>query len=259
MITNKIFMKLRFPVLIAVMLIAASCAEVMNVVQTTTQVPLTEDDVINGLREALITGAKNSAGILGAENGYFGDATVIILLPDEAKVITDNLSKIPGGDKLVQDAILRINRAAEDAAKEAAPIFAASVKQMTIRDGFNILNGADNAATQYLRQTTYTELYALYKPKIAASTEKKIVGSVSTKESWDALTGKWNSLANSVAGKLANLKPVNTDLNDYLTNKALNGMFLKVELEELKIRKDVSARISPILRKVFGSLDNKSK
>jgi len=241
------------------MIISAGCAEMLNVLQTAGPAPLTEDEVINGLKEALITGAKNSAGILGAEDGYFGDATVKILLPDEAKVIIDNLSKIPGGDKLVQDVVLRINRAAEDAAKEAAPIFANSVKQMTIRDAFNILNGADNAATQYLRKTTYNELYALYKPKISASTEKKIAGSVSTKDSWVALTGKWNILAGSPAGKLTNLKPVNTDLDDYLTNKALNGMFMKVELEELKIRKDVSARISPILQRVFGSLDNKPK
>ena len=130
---------------------------------------------------------------------------------------------------------------------------------MTIKDAFSILNGADNAATGYLRSTTYNELYALYKPKIQASTEKKIVGNISTKDSWMALTGKWNTLANSVAGRLANLKPVNTDLDDYLTNKALNGMFMKVELEELKIRKDVSARVSPILQRVFGSLDNKTK
>ncbi|MBK7712597.1 MAG: DUF4197 domain-containing protein [Bacteroidales bacterium] len=176
-----------------------------------------------------------------------------------SQIIIDNISKIPGGDKLVQDVVLRINRAAEDAAKEAAPIFVGSIKQMTLRDAFNILNGADNAATQYLRQTTYNELYALYKPKIAASTEKKIVGSLSTKDSWVTLTGKWNMIANSVAGRLANLKPVNTDLDDYLTNKALNGMFVKVELEELKIRKNVSARISPILQRVFGSLDSKTK
>jgi hypothetical protein len=130
---------------------------------------------------------------------------------------------------------------------------------MTIRDGFNILNGAENAATQYLKQTTYNELYALYKPKIAASTEKKIAGSVSTKESWNTLTRKWNALASSMAGKLASLKPVNTDLDDYLTRKALDGMFLKVEIEEHKIRKDVSARVSPILQRVFGSLDNKPK
>ena len=219
--------------------------------------PLTEADVVSGLKEALITGAKNSAQKLAAENGYFGDATVKILFPDEANMIIDNISKLPGGDKLVQDVILRINRAAEDAAKEAAPIFVNSIRQMTIRDAFNILKGADNAATSYLRQTTYSELYALYKPKITVSTEKKIVGSVSTKESWVTLTGKWNILANSMPGKLANLRPVNTDLDDYLTTKALNGMFMKVEMEELKIRKDVSARISPILQRVFGSLDNK--
>jgi hypothetical protein len=128
---------------------------------------------------------------------------------------------------------------------------------MTIKDAFNILNGADNAATDYLRRTTSNELYALYKPKIQASTEKKLIGGISTKDSWLALTGKWNSLANSVAGKIAGLKPVNTDLDDHLTNKALAGMFMKVETEELKIRKEVSARISPILQRVFGSLDNK--
>jgi hypothetical protein len=252
-------MKSKLFIFISILIILSGCAGMLNVIQTVSPAPLTEADVISGLKEALITGAKNAAGRLSSENGYFGDETVKILLPDEAKVILDNISKLPGGDKLVQDLVLRINRAAEDAAKEVAPIFANSVKQMTIKDAFSILNGADNAATGYLRATTYNELYALYKPKIQASTEKKIAGSISTRDSWIALTGKWNLLANSVAGKLTNLKPVNTDLDDYLTTKALNGMFMKVELEELKIRKDVSARISPILQKVFGSLDNKPK
>lgn len=251
-------MKAKALIIVAVFVFLAGCAEVLNMVQTTGTLPLTEADVVNGLKEALMTGAKNSAQKLAAENGYYGDETVKILLPDEARTIVDNISRIPGGDKLVQDVVLRINRAAEDAAKEAAPIFVNSVKQMSIKDAFGILNGADNAATEYLRGTTYNELYALYKPKIQASTDKKIVGNVSTTESWVALTGKWNSLANSVAGKLAGFKPVNTDLNDYLTNRALTGMFTKVQLEELKIRKDVSARITPILQRVFGSLDNKT-
>lgn len=251
-------MKARSLILIASLLIFVGCAELLNVIQSVSPVPLTEEEVISGLKEALMTGAKNAAIRLASENGYYGDEAIRILLPDEAKVIVDNISRIPGGDKLVQDVVLRINRAAEDAAKDVAPIFVNSVKQMTIRDAFNILNGADNAATGYLRATTYNDLYALYKPKIQASTEKKIIGSVSTKDSWVALTGKWNSLANSVAGRLASLKPVNTDLDDYLTNKALNGMFMKVEMEELKIRKDVSARVSPLLKRVFGSLDNKT-
>jgi hypothetical protein len=245
--------------IVGTVLILTGCAELLNVVQTVSPVPLTEDEVVSGLKEALSNGAKNSAQKLSLENGYFGDEAVKIFLPEEAKVIVDNISRIPGGDKLVQDVILRINRAAEDAAKEAAPVFVNSVKQMTIKDAFNILRGADNAATAYLRATTYNELYALYKPKIQTSTEKKIVGNISTKDSWVTLTGKWNTLAGSVAGRLANLKPVNTDLDDYLTSKALSGIFMKVELEELKIRKDVAARVSPILKRVFGSLDNNTK
>lgn len=245
-------------ILIAVsVILMTGCAQLASVLQSTTNLPLTEEEVISGLKEALVTGAGNAARRLAAENGYYGDATIRIPLPDEAKIIVDNISRIPGGDQLVQDLILRINRAAEDAAREVAPIFVNSVRQMTIRDAFNILNGADNAATGYLKSTTYSELYNLYKPKIQASTEKKIVGNVSTSDSWIALTDRWNTLANSVAGKLAGFKPVNTDLDDFLTGKALNGVFVKVEIEELKIRKEVSARVSPILQRVFGSLDNK--
>jgi hypothetical protein len=252
-------MKTKTITLIILMLVFTGCAELINVIQSAGPLPLTEGDVAGGLKEALITGAKNAAQRLAAENGYYGDAAIKILLPDEAKIIVDNISKLPGGDQLVRDVILRINRAAEDAAKEVAPIFVNSITQMTIRDAFNILNGADNAATEYLKSTTYNELYALYKPKIQASTEKKIVGNISTKDSWVALTSKWNAFANSVAGRLASLKPVNTDLDDYLTSKALNGMFTKVEGEEFKIRKDVSARVTPLMQRVFGSLDNKIK
>lgn len=250
-------MKTRVLALLIIVFLFTGCAELVKVLQSATNMPLTEAEVISGLKEALSTGAKNAAGRLAKENGYYGDDLVKILLPDEAKVIVDNISRIPGGDKLVEDVIIRINRAAEDAAKEVAPIFVNSVTGMTIQDAFGILNGADNAATNYLRSTTYNDLYALYKPKIQASTEKKIVGNISTKDSWNALTSKWNAIAGSIAGKLANLKPVNTDLDDFLTNKALSGMFLKVEAEELKIRKDVSARVTPLLQRVFGSLDSK--
>jgi hypothetical protein len=251
-------MKPRAIIIITLMLVLAGCAELMTVLQSAGTLPLTESEVIGGLKEALTLGAKNAATKLAAENGYFGDAAIKILLPDEAKTIVDNISKIPGGDQLVKNAILSINRAAEDAAKDVAPIFVNSITQMSIKDAFNILKGADNAATQYLKSTTYTELYNLYKPKIQASTEKKLVGNISTKDSWSALTSKWNTLANSLAGKIANLKPVNTDLDDYLTNKALSGMFSKVEVEELKIRKDVNARVTASLQRVFGSLDNKT-
>jgi hypothetical protein len=252
-------MKIKFYAAAFLLLSITGCAELMKVAQSTGSLPLTEADVVAGLREALITGARNSAGRLAAENGYYGDAAIKILLPDEARTIIDNISRIPGGDKLVEDVVLRINRAAEDAAKEAAPIFVNSITGMSVSDAFGILRGSDNAATTYLRNTTYTQLYNLYKPKIQVSTEKKIVGNISTKESWNTLTSRWNTVANSVAGKLAGFKPVNTELDDYLTNRALTGMFSKIELEELKIRKDVSARVTPLLQRVFGSTDNTAR
>jgi len=251
-------MKKSIPALLLIVFLFTGCAELVKILETAGPATLTEAEVVRALKEALTVGAENSARKLAAENGYYGDELVKILLPDEAKIIVENISRIPGGEALVEDVILRINRAAEDAAKEIAPIFISSVRQMTINDAFNILNGSDNAATEYLRRTTYNELYNLYKPKIQASTEKDIVGNVSLKDSWESLTGKWNSIANTIAGRLANLEPVNTDLDDYLTDKALSGVFLKVEGEEQKIRNEVSARVTPLLQKVFGSLDNKT-
>ncbi len=235
----------------------SGCAELLQIIESLpVDVPLTEAEVADGLKEALITGAKNSSSILSAVDGYYGDELVKVLLPDEAAVIVDNLSKIPGGDKLVEDVVLRINRAAEDAAREVAPVFIGSIRQMTINDAFSILKGADNEATQYLIRTTRTELYNLYKPKIQASTEKDLIAGISTQDSWETLTGKWNKLANSLAGKIAGFQPVNVDLDDHLTNMALDGVFLKVADEEKKIRTNVSARITPLLQKVFGSLDD---
>ena len=245
-------MRIRIVALSILLLVSAGCSELLNVLQTTANVPLTEEEVVKGLKEALSIGARNSAEKLGAEDGYFGDPAVRILLPEEARVIADNISRIPGGEQLIGDVILRINRAAEDAAKEAAPIFVNSITSMTVSDAFNILRGADNAATAYLKSTTYDALLSLYKPKIIGSTEKKIVAGISTKDSWLALTGKWNSFANTIPGKLAGFKPVNTDLDEYLTRKALEGIFSKVEMEELKIRKEVEARVTPLLQRVFG-------
>jgi len=248
-------MKIRHVFLIAATVFLTSCAGLLTVMQSGEGGPLSEEEVTRGLKEALSAGARNSAGKLAAENGYYGDAAVRILLPDEAKAIVDNISRIPGGDRLIEDVILKINRAAEDAAKDAAPVFLNSITQMTIRDAFNILRGSDNAATAYLRSSTWNPLYDLYKPKIRNSTEKKIAGNISTKDSWVALTEKWNSFANSIPGKLGGFKPVNADLDDFLTTKALNGLFLKIETEELKIRRDAAARVTPLLKRVFGTLD----
>ncbi|MEN8116090.1 MAG: DUF4197 domain-containing protein [Bacteroidota bacterium] len=239
-------------------LILTGCAEIMQLAQQTldSETPLTQNEIIAGLKEALVTGTNNSAGILGATDGYYKDDLVKILLPPEANIIVENAGKIPGGEQLIEDVLLHINRAAEDAVSEAKPIFVNSITSMTISDGIGILKGENNAATQYLHKTTYDQLFNLYKPKIKASVEKDLVGGISTAESWDALVGKWNKLSGTVAGQIAGLKPVETQLEDYLTHKALDGLFLKIEEEEKQIRKDPAARVTSLLKKVFGSLDS---
>ena len=235
----------------------AGCAEMMQIAQQTlqTDTPLTQTEIIAGLKEALATGTNKSASILGATDGYYKDEFVKILLPPEADIIVENVGKIPGGEKLIEDVLLHINRAAEDAAKEAAPIFLNSIKSMTITDAIGILKGEDNAATEYLHKTTSDDLFNLYRPKIKASVEKELVGGISTKESWDTLIGKWNQVAGTFAGQLAGLKTVDTQLEDYLTQKALDGLFLKIAEEEKNIRKNPGARVTALLKKVFGSLD----
>lgn len=242
-------------ILTALVFLGSSCAELMQIASEGAGAnrPLTQTEIIAGLKEALVVGTNNSVKILGVTDGYYKDEAVKILLPPEADIIMDNIGRIPGGQKLLDDVLLRINRAAEDAVTEAAPIFVNSIKSMTIKDAVGILKGEDNAATQYLHRTTYDQLVALYSPKIQASLDKKLVGNVSTKQSWDALVLKWNNVANSVVGQVAGLKPLETELEDYLTEKALDGLFLKLENEEQLIRKDPAARVTDILKRVFGA------
>lgn len=214
--------------------------------------PLSQTEIINGLKEALVVGTTKSASTLALTDGYYKDELVKILLPPEADIIVNNINKIPGGSQLLEDVLLKINRAAEDAAKEAKPIFVNSIRSMNIADAVGILKGDDNAATTYLHKTTNTQLSELYKPKINLSLEKKLVGNVSTNQSWDLLTGKWNEMANSMIGKIAGFNPVEVKLDEYLTNKALDGLFLKIGEEEKLIRKDPLARTSDLLKRVFG-------
>lgn len=234
------------------------CAQLTQIAEQTmnTGKPVTQSEIIAGLKEALIVGTNNSADILGKTDGYYRDEMVKILLPPEADVIVKNISKIPGGNKLIDDVLLSINRAAEDAVSEAKPIFINSIRSITISDAIGILKGEDNAATQYLRNTTYNQLVDLYRPKIKTSIDKKLVGNVSAGQTWDTLTGKWNEAANSIVGQIAGFKPVNIQLDEYLTQKALDGLFLKIADEEKKIRKDPVARVNDLLKRVFGTLDS---
>jgi len=238
---------------LALFVFISGCAELRKIAeQLDSSSPLTNQEVIEGLRQALVIGSDSSAKRLSMVDGYYRDQAVRILLPPEAKIITENLSLIPGGDRLVEDVILRINRAAEDAAREAAPVFASAVRSMTIQDGFAILRGEKDAATQYLRSRTWDELFSLYQPKIKNSIDKPLIGNISTSESWNTLTGQWNRIANSAVGRLADLKPVDVGLDSYLTGRALEGLFLKLAQEEEKIRTDPLARVTDLLRRVFG-------
>ena len=243
------------PVLLVFLL--TGCAEIMQLAQQTLEEgkPLTQTEIIAGLKEALVVGTNKSVDILGVTDGYYKDELVKILLPPEADVIVKNINKIPGGNQLIEDVLLHINRAAEDAVSEAKPIFVNSIKNMSITDAVGILKGQNNAATQYLRKTTYNELFTLYQPKIKNSVDKKLVGNISTSESWDKLTGKWNEIANWIVGQVAGFQPGNVKLDEYLTQQALNGLFIKIEAEEKLIREDPVARVTSLLKRVFGAAE----
>ena len=215
--------------------------------------PLTNTEIVNGLKDALMVGTDSAVTHLSAIDGYLKDQAVKIILPPEAKSITANLSKLPGGAKLVDDVIIRINRAAEDAAKDAKPIFVNSVKEMTFTDALTILKGPNNAATQYFKDKTAAQLGELYRPKIRESLNKGLVAGISTQQSWNELTVQWNKLAGSAIGKIGGLKTVDVKLEDYILQQALNGMFLKIEEREKDIRTNANARVTDVLKRVFGN------
>jgi hypothetical protein len=248
-------LKIKIVLIALTLIILNSCAELTQVAQTiaSQNMPLTSTDIANGLKEALIVGTDSSVTHLSAVDGYLKDLTIKILLPPEAKTITDNLSRIPGGSKLVNDVIIRINRAAEDAAKGAKPIFVNSVREMTFTDALQILKGANNAATLYFEQKTSQQLSELYRPKIRESLNKGLVAGLSTQQSWNELTKTWNQIAGSPIGKMANMKMVEVKLEDYLLQQALKGMFLKIAEQEKDIRTNANARVTTLLKRVFGS------
>jgi len=235
--------------------ILSSCAELSQIAKTvgTENLPLSNAEIVSGLKEALLVGTDSSVNRLSSVNGYLKDQAVKILLPPEAKTIMDNISKIPGGAGLVDDVIIRINRAAEDAAKGAKPIFVNSIRSMTFTDALQILQGPDNAATNYFKQKTTSQLLDLYRPKIQESLNKPLVAGISTQQSWDKLTNTWNKFAGSTIGQATGYKVVDVKLDDYLLQQALKGMFLKIEEREKDIRNNASARVTDILKRVFGS------
>lgn len=212
---------------------------------TTGQQPgLTNDEVIKGLKEALSVGTNNSSAKTSKEDGFYKNALIFLPFPEDAIKVKEKAEQLGMKDK-VDKFVLTLNRAAEEATKEAAPIFLKAITDMSIADGFNILKGADNAATTYLKEKTSTALYDSFKPKVKAAIEK-----VELTKYWEPLASAYNK-----AVKITGGDPITTDLEDYVTKKAISGLFTLIAEEELKIRKDPVARVNDILKKVFGSLD----
>ena len=217
---------------------------------------LSDSEIVEGLKEALKVGTDTSATILNKTDGYYGDLTVKILLPPQADQVMQLKDQVPGLAPLVDDVIQQINRSAEDAAAEAKPIFVNAITSITVSDGKNILFGADNAATMYLKSATYNSLFTTYLPKMTASLNKEFIPGVSAQNTWTELSTTWNNYASTFAGQLLGMNQVNVTLDTFVTQKGLDGLFLKVALEEKDIRNDPMARVNDILRKVFGELDN---
>lgn len=199
---------------------------------------LTNSEIISGLKEALQVGVQRGSSKLSAADGFFKDAAIKILMPQEAKKVEQTLRNF-GMGKQVDNAILSMNRAAEDAAKSASPIFVNAVKQMSFEDALGILKGGDFAATNYLKGKTTQSLVEAFRPVIESSLQK-----VNATKYWNTVFTTYNKLGR---------EKVNTDLSAYVTEKALAGIFYQLGLEEQKIRKDPLARTSDILKKVFGS------
>lgn len=237
----------------------SSCNELLQIANTmgNQDIPVSEAENAAGLKSSLDVGIENAVNILGIENGFMNDVLVKILLPAEAKPIIDNIRLIPGGEELVNRAILSLNRTAEDAVKEATPIFKHAITSITFKDAAGILFGGDYAATSYLKEKTSADLLAAFAPKVKNSLGKPLVANLSTTQSWNALTSAFNKVAASPVGIYGGMKPVNVNLEEYVTQKALDALFLKVGEEEKKIRENPVARITAILKRVFGQLDKK--
>jgi hypothetical protein len=200
---------------------------------------LSNEEVVNGLKEALTVGTNNSSDMAGKLDGFYKNPRLFIPWPEEAAEMKARLMKM-GFTKKVEEFEMSLNRAAEEAALKAAPVFTNAIVNMSVQDGFAILKGADTAATNYLRKTTYTPLKEQFLPVVKEAIQKVNV------------TSYWNPLVTAY-NKLPGVKKQNPDLDDYVTNKAINGLMILIADEEVKIRKNPAARVTDLLKKVFGS------
>jgi len=200
---------------------------------------LSEKDAADGIREALINGTGESVKLVSVIDGYWGNPEIKIPFPAEAKEMESKLRAIGMGKK-VDEFNESMNRAAEKAASEAKPIFVTAIKSLTVKDAIGIVRGQDNAATMYLKNTTSPQLIEKFQPIIKTSLDN-----VNATKYWGDLITIYN--------KIPLVRKMNPNLTEYVTQKAVDGLFIMIAKEELKIRKDPVARTSELLRKVFGS------
>jgi hypothetical protein len=228
----------------ATMLTLVSCDVLQQVATTAVERALTSEDIGAGLKEALNIGIGAGADALSQKGGYFNSAYKI-LLPQEARDVADRLRIIPGFDRVESILLEKINAGAEDAAARAKPIFLSAIRQMTISDALSILMGDKNAATEYLKRTTSQLLYNEFNPVIISSLDK-----FEARKYWSDAATAYNRIP-------LLSKKANPNLDEYVTNEALKGLFSMVEIKERDIRSNLASRTTDLLRRVFSKQDGK--
>lgn len=235
---KKIFLFLMLPVLLTL----NSCDELQGVVNNLPNMGgATDSEVGLGLKQALEFGVVEGVDILGKKDGYFKDQAVKILLPNELQKVDQTLRSI-GLSALADEGLKVLNRAAEDAVTEAKPIFVSAIKGLTFQDAMGILTGDNQSATNYLKNRTTSQLLSAFQPKVQNSLDN-----VGANEVWANIIQKYNSVPL--------VKPVNPNLTEYVTQKAVDGLFKKVGKKEIEIRNNVGARTTPLLQKIFAMQD----
>ncbi len=197
-----------------------------------------DSTVVSGLKEALSIGTENAVKNVSRVDGYFGNEAIKILMPEKIQKVAQVMRKV-GYQKEVDDFVLSMNRAAEKAAPMAVSFFVDAIKQMTFDDARKILNGGDTAATEFFKAKTSEKLYTAFKPTVSST-----MNEVGVTRSYKTMMGKYESVPFVDKQSL--------DLDHYVTNKALDGLFVMVGEEEKKIRKDPAARVTDLLKTVFG-------
>ena len=210
---------------------------------TSTKPQLTNQEVISGLKEALSVGIKSSVNLTSVTDGFLKNTAIRLPFPPDALKVRQKALDL-GMSAQVDKFETTLNRAAEEAVKEALPIFTNAITSMTISDGFAILNGGNGAATRYLKEKTTAQLTSAFRPRVEAAISK-----VQLTQYWEPIINKYNGAMTLTGGQ-----KLNPDLNQFVTERAIAGLFIMVEKEENKIRLDPMARVTDILKKVFGSL-----